>query len=101
MLVLIRSVIAGFIIAAICLLSVPTAAQQATVSDDDFIKLHQQIKELKDPTFRAFLRMRLLGWKSPDHPRMRQAALEVATQGIRDLCEHQNEVWTPTASWLH
>lgn len=101
MLVLIRSVIAGFIIAAIYLLSVPTAAQQATVSDDDFIKLHQQIKELKDPTFRAFLRMRLLGWKSPDHPRMRQAALEVATQGVRDLCEHQDEVWTPTASWLH
>lgn len=27
--------------------------------------------------------------------------MEVATQGIADLCEHQDEIWAPTASWLH
>ena len=104
-----KSVNAVLMIAAVCLLSFPTAAQQsgpqskqATVSDDDFIKLHQQIKELKNPTFRAFLRIRLLSSLSPEpSPIRRQAAMDVATQGVTDLCDHQDEVWTPTASWLH
>jgi hypothetical protein len=94
----IKSSIAGFIIAGVCLLSFPAAAQQTgpqskqgTVSDDDFIRLHQQIKELKNPTFRAFLRIRLLSWESPEPgPMRRQAAIEVATQGVTDLCEHQS-----------
>ena len=106
----VKSVIAGFVIAGICLLSFSTAAQrngppqsqQALVSDDDFVSLGQQINELKNPTFRAFLRMQLLSWESqqPSAAR-RQAAMEVATQGVADLCEHQDEVWAPTASWLH
>ena len=101
-----RSVKAVFIIAVISLLSFPTAAQQqtkhATLSDDDFIRLQQQIKELKNPTFRAFLRIRLLSWESPEPgPVRRQAALEVATQGVKDLCEHQDEVWAATAAWFH
>ena len=97
------------IIAAFCLLSCPTVAPQSgpqnkegTVSDDDFVRLQQDIKELKNPTFRAFLRMRLLTWNPADpNPTRRQAAMEVATQGVTDLCEHQEEVWAPTASWLH
>jgi hypothetical protein len=105
----IKSVIASFVIAAVCLLSFPTAAQQTgsqikqgMVSDDDFISLQQQIKELKNPTFRAFLRIRLLSWESPHpSPTRRQAAMAVATQGVVDLCEHQDEVWPATASWLH
>jgi len=105
----IKGVIAGFVIAGVCLLSVPAAAQQTgpnskqgTVSDDDFIKLQQQISELKNPTFRAFLRIQLLSRDSPEPTTTRrQAALEVATQGVTDLCEHQDEVWQPTASWLH
>ena len=104
-----KSVIAGFTIAGVCLLSFPITAQQVgpkskqgTVSDDDFINLQQQIKELKNPTFRAFLRMQLLSWEPRDSgPTRRQAAMEVATQGITDLCKHQDEVWSPTASWLH
>jgi hypothetical protein len=104
-----KSVIAGFIIAGVCLISLPSAAQQAgpqdeqgSVSDDDFIKLNQQIKELKNPTFRAFLRVRILSWESSDSgPTRRQAAMEVATQGVTDLCEHQDELWLPNASWLH
>jgi hypothetical protein len=103
-----KSVIAGFVIAAISLLSFPTAAQQGgpddnqgTISDDDFIKLHQQIKELKNPTFRALLRIRLLSVDAAEPgPTRREAAMDVATQGVADLCEHQDEVWTPTASWL-
>ena len=66
--------------------SFPTAAQQpgpqakqGSISDDDFIKLHQQIKELKNPTFRAFLRIQLLSWQAP----------------------HQAELWTPNALWLY
>ena len=105
----IKSIIAGFIIVGICLLGLPTAAQQvgpqskqASLSDDDFIKLNQQIKELKNPTFRAFLRTRLLSWETGESsPTRRQTAIDVATQGVTDLCEHQNEVWSPTASWLH
>ena len=103
-----KSVVAASLIAGICLLSGPTAAQQPgppskqpTVSDDDLIKLHQQITELKNPTFRAFLRMRLISWKLTEPGRMRQPAMDVALQGVRDLCQHQDEVWTPTASWLH
>jgi len=96
----------AFVIAAVCLLSLPTAAQQsgprAVVSDDDFMRLNQQIKELKDPTFRALLRMRLVSWESPESgPVRRQAAMEVATQGITDLCDHQDQVRPATASWLH
>jgi len=104
-----KSVIAGFIIAAACLLNLPTAAQQpgpqaprGTISDDDLVKLNQQIKELKNATFRAFLRMRLLSWEAIDSaPTRRQAALQLATQGVTDLCDHQDEVWLPTASSLH
>ena len=103
------SVIAGFIIVGVCLLGLPTAAQQvgpqnkqASLSDDDFIKLNQQIKELNNPTFRAFLRTRLLSWESGESgPTRRQTAMNVATQGVTDLCEHQHEIWSPTASWLH
>ena len=104
----IRSLIAGLIIAGICLLSFPAQAQQVgpptnpgAVSDDDFVRLSQQIKELKNATFRAFLRMRLLSWGSQPGPVRRRAALELAIQGVTDLCEHQDEIWTPTASNLH
>ena len=93
-------------IVAVCLLSFPAPAQQsgprASVSDDDLMRLNQQIKELKNATFRAFLRMRLVSWEPAEPaPSRRQAAMEVATQGVTDLCEHQDEVWPPTASWLH
>lgn len=105
----VRSVIAGFTIAGVCLLSFPAAAQQAgprgkqgTVSDDDFISLNQQIKELKNPTFRVFLRMRLISWEPRESgPTRRRAAMEAVAQGMTDLCDHQDEVWSPTASWLH
>ena len=104
-----KSVVAGFVIAGVCLLSLPTAAQQpgpegpqATVSDDDFVKLNQQIKELNNATFRAFLRMRLLSWEATDSASIRrQAAMQLAMQGVTDLCDHQDEVWLPTAAWLH
>ena len=50
-----------------CLLNSSAVAQevgpetrQGTVSDEDFRNLQQQIKDLKNPTFRAFLRTRLL-----------------------------------------
>lgn len=96
-------------VAAVCTISPRTSAQQSGsqsqqvfVSDNDFISLNQQINELKSPTFRAFLRMRLLGWYVPvPNATRRQAAIQVATQGLKDLCEHQEEVWSPTASWLH
>ena len=104
-----KSVVSGLLIAAVCLLSCPTAAPQSgpqdkegTISDDDFVSLQQEIKQLKNPTFRAFLRMRLLTWNPADpNPARRQAAMQVASQGVTDLCEHQEEVWAPTASWLY
>ena len=103
---LIRTII---ILIGICFFSFPVAAQQpgpqskqGTLSVDDLIKLNQQITELTDPTFRAFLRMKLLSWEvSEPGPTRRQSLMQVATQGVTDLCEHQNEVWSPTASWLY
>jgi hypothetical protein len=102
----IKTIISSFIVAGVCLLGFPTAAQQfepqGSVSDADFMSLQQQIKELKNPTFRAFLRMQLLSWESAEaSATRRRAAMELATQGVTDLCEHQDQVWTPTASWLH
>ena len=104
-----RTVIVGFILAGVCLLTLPATAQQAgpsnqhtALSDDDFVTLNQQITELKNPTFRAFLRMRLLTWESAEPgPLRRQTAIDVATRGVADLCEHQNEVWSATAAWLY
>jgi len=100
-----KSLVAGFIF-GICFLSFSTAAQQdgpqSTISDEDFIKLHQQIRELKNPTFRAYLRIRLLSREpASSGSARRQAAMEVAAQGVTDLCEHQDEVWPPTALWLY
>ncbi len=100
--------ITAVVITGICLLSFPTAAQQSgpqskqpTLSDDDFMTLSQRIKELKNPVFRAFLRTRLLSFEGHEGSQERRhAAMEVATQGVTDLCEHQDEVWSPTASWL-
>ena len=103
-----RSVIAVLLIAGVSLLRFPATAQQAgpsskaTVSDSDFVRLQQQIKQLKNATFRAFLRVQLLSWDSPEPgPTRHQAAMEVAAQAVTDLCDHQDEVWWPTASWLH
>jgi hypothetical protein len=105
----IKSVIAAVIIVAVCVLGFPTTAQQTgpqnkqgAISDDDFIALQQQIKELKNPTFRAFLTIQLLRMDSGEPgPMRRQAAVDAATQGAKDLCEHQDEMWTPNAAWLH
>ena len=101
----IKSSIAGLVVALVCF---PIAAQQSgprrkpkIVSNDDFLSLLQQVKELKNPVFRAFLRTRILSWESTEPGPRRQAALEAAIEGVTDLCEHQDQVWTPTASWLH
>jgi hypothetical protein len=102
-------IIAALTAMAICLASPRTSAQQpgaqnqrVFISDDDFVSLNQQIKELKNPTFRAFLRMRVLSWYGAEtNATRRQAAIQVAAQGLKDLCDHQEEVWSPTATWLH
>jgi len=73
-----------------------------TISDTNFAIISQQVRDLKNPTFRALLRARMVSWKAPgSNAERRQAALSVLTEGLSDLCAHQEEVWLPTASWLY
>src|SRR6185295_19520136 len=75
--------------------------QVVSISDDDFANIAQQIKSLKDPTFRAFLRSRILTWLTKDTDGLRlQSALLVASDGLADIQKHQDQIWTPTANWL-
>src|SRR5438876_252434 len=68
----------------------------AAISDINFSLVAQQITGLKDPTFRAFLRARILGWlRSSIAVDGRQAALAVAAEGLSDLCSNQDDIWTP------
>lgn len=77
-------------------------AGQVTISDIDFTSVAQQIKDLSNPTFRAFLRLRILGWvPAGASTERRGAALAVATEGLTDLCANQNEIWPATATWLY
>ncbi|HBB97604.1 MAG TPA: hypothetical protein DC054_19660 [Blastocatellia bacterium] len=82
----------------------PSANQytNAVISDTNFAIIAQQVRDLKNPTFRALLRVRIVSWIPPgDNTDRHQAALSVTTEGLSDLCAHQDEVWTPTASWLY
>jgi hypothetical protein len=73
-----------------------------TISDANFAIISQEVGGLKNPIFRALLRARIVSWKAPDeNAERRQAALSVLTEGLSDLCAHQEEVWLPTASWLY
>jgi hypothetical protein len=75
--------------------------QVVSISDDDFANIAQQIKSLRDPTFRAFLRSRILTWLTKDTDDLRlQSVLLVASDGLADIQKHQDQIWTPTASWL-
>src|SRR5204863_1613502 len=56
-----------------------------TISDANFAIVAQQIRELKNPTFRALLRARLVGWKSSgDNAQRREDALSVTTEALSD-----------------
>lgn len=84
---------------------VRSAADQNTdlvISDANFAIIAQQIRDLKSPTFRAFLRVRLVSWVTPGDPAdKRQAAIEVTTEGLSDLCANQDDIWRPTARLLY
>lgn len=79
----------------------PSDQQVVSISDDDFANIAQQIKSLKDPTFRAFLRSQILTWLTKDTDALRlQSALLVASDGLADIQSHKDQIWPPTASWL-
>ena len=72
------------------------------ISDENFAILAQQIRELKDPSFRAYLRARIIGWVNPaDSAERRQAALSVANEALSDLCANESDVWRAAPVWLH
>lgn len=72
------------------------------ISDDNFATVAQQTRELKDPSFRAYMRARLIGLTTPaDNAERRQAALSVATEALSDLIANQDDSWRPQAMWLH
>lgn len=75
--------------------------QTISIPDDDFANIAQQIKSLKDPTFRAFLRSRILTWLTGDDDGGRlQNALLVASDGLADIQKHKDQIWPATAVWL-
>lgn len=79
----------------------PGEQQAISISDDDFANIAQQIKTLKDPTFRGFLRSRILTWLTEDGDGIRlQSALLVASDGLADIQTHKDQIWPPTARWL-
>ena len=69
-----------------------------SISPENFSLLAVSVNDLKSPTFRAFLRMRLLSWTQPERPEGRESALAVATEAVRDLCAHQDDIGGPTAA---
>ncbi|HYW72286.1 MAG TPA: hypothetical protein VE961_14715 [Pyrinomonadaceae bacterium] len=72
------------------------------ISDENFATVAQQIRELKDPSFRTYMRARLIGLIKPaDSAERRQAALSVANEALSDLCANESEVWRAAPSWLH
>jgi len=82
--------------------STARSASDIIISDANFAIVAQQISELKSPTFRALLRARLSSWStSADIAERRQATLHVTTEALADLRANQDEVWTPTASWIY
>lgn len=79
----------------------PGEQQTISISDEDFANTAQQIKSLKDPTFRAFLRSRILTWLIEDDDGIRlQSALLVASDGLADIQTHKDQIWPPTAGRL-
>ena len=79
----------------------PDEQQTISISDDDFANIAQRIKSLKDPTFRAFLRSRILTWLTKDDEGIRlQSALLVASDGLADIQSHKDQIWPPTAAWF-
>jgi hypothetical protein len=71
-----------------------------SISPENFSLLAVSVNDLKSPTFRAFLRMRLLSWAQLERPATRDAALAVATEAVTDLCAHQDDIGRPTADFL-
>lgn len=84
---------------------VRSAADQnsdVVISDANFAIIAQQIRDLKNPTFRALLRVRLVSWVTPsDRTDKRQAAIEVATEALSDLCANQDDIWRPTSKLFY
>jgi hypothetical protein len=69
-----------------------------SISPENFSLLATSVNDLKSPTFRAFLRMRLLSWTQLERPAGREAALAVATDAVTDLCGHQDDIGRLTAT---
>lgn len=79
--------------------SAPVGSQKVSISDDDFASLAQHIKTLSDPTFRAFLRIRILSWLPDGGDKLRlQNAFLVGRDGLADIQSHQDQMWGPTAA---
>lgn len=74
----------------------PVSAQNP---NDEVVSLRQQVTQLKNPTFRAFLRWRLLS-KSSIKETPREAA-SLATEALNDLCENQPKFHPVTAFWIY
>ncbi len=79
----------------------PSTQQSVSISDDDFSTFAQRIRTLEDPTFRAFLRARILNWIRPDADKLRlQSVLLVASEGLADIKAHEEQIGDVTADWF-
>ena len=95
-------VLALFLVQSAIAQTTATASDQnATISDANFVVVAQDIRELKDPHFRALLRARLLDLtKSSDSAERRQAAITLGSEALSDLRDNQSSINTGTVLWL-
>lgn len=76
--------------------------ENGAISDTNFTLIAQEIRDLKNPEFRAQLRAQLLSLiKASDSGERRHAALTLGTEALSDLRDNKNVIGLGVAGWLY
>jgi hypothetical protein len=76
--------------------------ENGAISDTNFTVIAQEIRDLKNPEFRAQLRAQLLSMiKASDSAERRHAALTVGTEALSDLRDNKEVIGLGVAGWLY
>src|SRR5881394_216247 len=79
-----------------------TKIENGAISDGNFTVIAQEIRDLKNPEFRAQLRAQLLSLiKASDSVERRHAALTVGTEALSDLRDNKEVIGLGVAGWLY
>jgi hypothetical protein len=80
----------------------PAKIDNGAISDGNFTVVAQEIRDLKNPEFRAQLRAQLLSLiKASDSVERRHAALTVGTEALSDLRDNKDVIGLGVAGWLY